>query len=61
MRTKVLQLYKQLMRYGESLEFTDKKYFRYRIRKGFRENQNISVDDKKTLNFYIEVKKHFNK
>ncbi|XP_043268310.1 uncharacterized protein [Venturia canescens] len=52
MRTKVLRLYKDLLRFGEKLQFTDKKYFKYRIKKSFAENKDL--DDPKTIKFHIE-------
>ena len=58
MRNKVLHLYKELLRYGETLRFTDKKYYRFRIRKGFLENKDLS--DPKSIKFFIKVKKLFN-
>lgn len=46
MRQAILRLYKDLLRYGENLKYTDKAYFRYRIRKSFKENRNI-IDQQK--------------
>lgn len=54
MRSQVLRLYKDLLRYGQNLQFTDKKYFKYRVKKGFVNNKHL--EDTKTIQFYIEVK-----
>jgi len=49
----VLKLYKDILRYGETLRFTNKKYFRYRIRTAFRTNKDLS--DEKAIKFQLEV------
>lgn len=41
MRNTVLKLYKDLLRYGENLKYTDKEYFRFRIRKNFKQNKHL--------------------
>jgi hypothetical protein len=49
----VLQLYRDLLRYGQQLQFTDKDYFARRIRKEFKQAKNIeSAED---INFYYQV------
>ncbi|XP_012527395.1 uncharacterized protein LOC105831660 [Monomorium pharaonis] len=41
-RQAILKLYKDILRYGESLRFTNKKYFRDRIRTAFKDNKDLS-------------------
>lgn len=38
-RAQILRLYKDLLRYGDSLKLTDKNYFRNRIKKEFLESK----------------------
>ena len=59
MRQTILKLYKDLLRYGDNLKYTDKEYFRYRIRKNFKQNKHlidqIEIDfqlQKRPKNFY---------
>ncbi|KOX79283.1 hypothetical protein WN51_09085 [Melipona quadrifasciata] len=56
MRQAILKLYKDLLRYGEKLKYTDKEYFRYRIRKNFEQNKHLS--DQTEINFQFQVNKH---
>lgn len=56
MRQVILKLYKDLLRYGEKLKFTDKEYFRYRVRKNFKQNKHLS--DQTEINFQFQVNKH---
>ncbi|KAL2751577.1 mitochondrial translation release factor in rescue isoform X2, partial [Vespula maculifrons] len=42
MRITILKLYKDLLRYGEQLRFTDKKYYRQKIREEFRQNKTLT-------------------
>ena len=53
MRGEILRLYKNILRYGQNLKYTDKNYFQSRIRANFRENKALS--DKKSIQFQIEV------
>ncbi|KYQ54498.1 hypothetical protein ALC60_06645 [Trachymyrmex zeteki] len=52
-RQVVLKLYKDILKYGETLRFTNKKYFRYRIRTAFKTNKDLS--DETAINFQLEV------
>ncbi|EGI70333.1 hypothetical protein G5I_01092 [Acromyrmex echinatior] len=52
-RQVVLKLYKDILRYGETLRFTNKKYFRYRIQTAFRTNKDLS--DETAINFQLQV------
>ncbi|XP_074028593.1 mitochondrial ribosome and complex I assembly factor AltMIEF1 [Leptinotarsa decemlineata] len=48
----VLKLYKQLLRYGENLQLTDKHYFLNRIKQDFKRNKTLTnVED---INFNFE-------
>ncbi|GLG95182.1 Uncharacterized protein GBIM_02219 [Gryllus bimaculatus] len=40
--SQVLGLYRNLMRYGKQLQFTDKSYFLNRIRKEFKKKKNLT-------------------
>ncbi|XP_018304964.1 uncharacterized protein [Mycetomoellerius zeteki] len=51
-RQVVLKLYKDILKYGETLRFTNKKYFRYRIRTAFKTNKDLS--DETAINFQLE-------
>ncbi|KYN40311.1 hypothetical protein ALC56_05256 [Trachymyrmex septentrionalis] len=51
-RQVVLKLYKDILRYGETLKFTNKKYFRYRIRTAFITNKDLS--DETAINFQLQ-------
>lgn len=54
-RNAVLKLYKDILRYGQNLRFTDKKYFRYRIREVFKTNKNLT--DQIAIDFHFKVSK----
>jgi hypothetical protein len=49
----VLQLYRDLLRYGRQLQFTDKNYFAHRIRKEFKQAKNIEKAE--DINFHFQV------
>lgn len=44
----VLKLYKDLLRYGQDLQFTDTRYFCKRIRNEFKRNKTLT-DNKEIL------------
>lgn len=52
-RQAILRLYKDSLRYGETLRFTNKKYFRYRIQAAFKNNKNLS--DEAAIDFQLKV------
>lgn len=52
-RLQILKLYKEIMRYGQQLKYTDKDYFVRRVKKEFQSNKNLKVD--KEIKFYYEV------
>lgn len=52
-RHAVLRLYKNILRYGQHLRFTDKEYFRYRVRKAFKDNK--SLTDEAAIDFQLQV------
>ena len=41
-RSKVISLYRQLLRYSENLKYTDKSYFCHRIRGEYNKNKNLT-------------------
>lgn len=53
MSNQVLKLYRDLLRYGRTLRFTDKKYFKIRLRKEFKNNQGLT--DKGAIDFHFQV------
>lgn len=54
MRQITLKLYKDLLRYGANLKYTDTKYFRSRIRRSFKENKHLT--DQTEIDFQLQVK-----
>ncbi|XP_076375217.1 mitochondrial ribosome and complex I assembly factor AltMIEF1 [Megalopta genalis] len=52
MKQIVLKLYRDLLRYGVNLKYTDKQYFRHRIRKSFKENKQLT--DKEEIDFHLQ-------
>ncbi|XP_076671315.1 mitochondrial ribosome and complex I assembly factor AltMIEF1-like [Andrena cerasifolii] len=52
MRQTILKLYKDLLRYGENLKYTDKRYFRHRIRQSFKENKQLA--DQTEIDFQLQ-------
>lgn len=52
MRQAILRLYKDLLRYGENLKYTDKAYFRKRIRTNFKENKDLT--DQKQIELQLQ-------
>lgn len=53
LRSEILGLYKNLLRYSQRLRFTDKKYFVHRVRKGFLENRELTNQEE--IEFYYKV------
>ncbi|KAF7286317.1 hypothetical protein GWI33_006046 [Rhynchophorus ferrugineus] len=51
-KIEILKLYKDLLRYGQELKFTDKEYFQKRIKKEFKQNK--VVTDETDINFKFE-------
>lgn len=51
--TSVLKLYKDLLRYGQHLTFTDKKFFRQRIINEFKNNKNLKDEAEISYNFEV--------
>ena len=41
----VLSLYRQLLRYGENLQLTDKDYFFYRVRSEYAKNKTLQNNE----------------
>lgn len=52
MRQIILKLYKDLLRYGANLKYTEKTYFAKRIRKSFKENKNLT--DRAEIDFQLQ-------
>lgn len=49
----VKKLYKEILRYGQKLQYTDKEYFFQRIKKEFKTNK--ALDDETQINFNYKV------
>jgi hypothetical protein len=45
MSSKGLTLYRQLMRYGHNLKYTDKSFYFAKIRKEFEKSKNLSTEE----------------
>lgn len=52
-RQSILKLYKDILRYGETLRFTNKGYFRHRIRVAFKDNKDLT--DEAMVDFQLKV------
>lgn len=52
----ILQLYRDLLRYGKQLKFTDKTYYTDRIRAEFKRNKNLQSEA--DIEFNIKVNIH---
>ncbi|XP_017784508.1 PREDICTED: uncharacterized protein LOC108568096 [Nicrophorus vespilloides] len=50
-KIQVLRLYKDLLRYGQQLQLTDKTYFYKRIKKEFKNNKSLSDPTKVSFNY----------
>lgn len=55
-RIEILKLYKDLLRYGQQLKFTDREYFQRRIKKEFKQNKEVT--DETDINFKFEVSQY---
>lgn len=53
----VLQLYRNLLRYSRELKFTDKNYFKKRVRQEFEQNKEL--DSATDIEFNIKVSSCF--
>lgn len=51
--SRILKLYKDLLRYSEELSFTDKNYYRQRIKKEFKKNKDLQ--DENEISYCFEV------
>lgn len=52
-RNQILKLYKDLLRYGETLQHTDKEFYVKRIKKEFKKNR--SIEEPSEINFNYKV------
>ncbi|XP_044753457.1 MIEF1 upstream open reading frame protein [Coccinella septempunctata] len=50
-KQQVLKLYKNLLRYGQQLKYTDKEYFAKRIRNDFQKNKYLESKEDIDFNF----------
>ncbi|XP_017762279.1 PREDICTED: uncharacterized protein LOC108552313 [Eufriesea mexicana] len=57
MRRSILKLYKDLLRYGDNLKYTDKEYFQARIRENFKQNKHIT--DQVEIEFQLQKGQQF--
>lgn len=44
-KSQIVQLYKELLRYSETVKLTDKKYLKEKIRQAFKDNREVSGSD----------------
>lgn len=52
-KNSILRLYKDLLRYSDRLQFTDKNYYINRVKTEFRNNQSLSKTE--DIHFYFNV------
>lgn len=52
-RRDILSLYKQLLRYGQQLQLTDKNYYQQRIVNEFKKNKALDTKEDITYNFKV--------
>lgn len=57
-RGRALSLYKQLLRYSEELQFTDKDYYRREIRNQFEKYRHITEEEQIQLQFQVSQFQH---
>ncbi|RZF35844.1 hypothetical protein LSTR_LSTR014174 [Laodelphax striatellus] len=50
-RQQVLRLYKDLLKYGQNLKFTDKAYFEQRIKSEFKKHKSLEKPSDKQFHF----------
>ncbi|XP_065340459.1 mitochondrial ribosome and complex I assembly factor AltMIEF1 [Cloeon dipterum] len=56
-RSEVLRLYKSILKYGQELKYTDRDFFKKKIRKEFRSCK--SVESPEEIKFHIDRAKAF--
>lgn len=57
----VLRLYRDLLRYGKQLKFTDVKYYNRRIRTEFHENKTLESAEDIEFNFQVSFTFNLNR
>lgn len=50
-RAAILKLYKDMLRYSETLRLTDKEFYLRRIRFEFKKNKNLTTKEESTFSF----------
>lgn len=58
-RLDVLKLYRNLLRYGETLKFTDKGYYKKRIRGEFQKNKILDNPEEIDFSWKVRKRSHF--
>lgn len=54
-RQHILKLYKDLLRYGETLQHTDKDFYIKRIKKEFKKNKNLEEASEINFNYKVNI------
>lgn len=54
-RQQILKLYKDLLRYGETLQYTDKDFFTKKIRKEFKKNRSLEDTSEIDVNYKVSL------
>lgn len=54
-RSEILQLYKQLLRYGRQLKLSDSDYYLYRIRAEFEKNRTLTESEQIAKQFDVSI------
>ncbi len=55
----VLQLYRSLIRYGQSLKLTDQRYYLRRVREEFRANKDLKAPEKIEFMYKVSISLFF--
>lgn len=56
--TQILRLYKDILRYGQQLKYTDKNYFYNRVQIEFKKNKDLN-DTEITFNYKVSKENLF--
>lgn len=53
--SQIVKLYKDLLRYGQNLQYTDKEYFYKRIKSEFKKNKTLVDEAQIIFNYKVEA------
>lgn len=52
-KIQILKLYKDIIRYGQQLKYTDKEYYFHRVRQEFRRNKHLEDVNQISFNYNV--------